>query len=120
MRGHQPWTTNRARILRANGTSAETKLWHALRSRQLAGHKFSRQASIEPFVADFLCREAKLIVEIDGATHGEPDQIARDAARTQHLEALGYRVFRVTNDDVFHNLSGVLEGILHELEALHR
>lgn len=112
LRGPQPWRTNRTRVLRANTTSAEARLWHALRNRHLAGHKFVRQAALGPYVADFLCRDARLVVEVDGATHGEPDEIARDAQRTALIEALGYRLYRCTNDDVFSNLGGVLDGIL--------
>ena len=64
---------------------------------------------------DFLCREARLIVEVDGATHGEDDERQRDALRTATLERLGYRIFRVTNDDVMSNLNGVLDSLLREL-----
>ena len=117
MRSEQPWKTNRARVLRANATAAEGKLWHALRNRSLAGHKFARQVAIDNYIVDFLCREARLIVEIDGATHGEDDERQRDAARATELERLGYRIFRVTNDDVVRNLSGVLGGLLRELEG---
>ena len=117
LRGSQPWRTNRTRVLRANETSAEARLWHELRNRHLAGHKFTRQAAIDSYVADFLCRESRLIVEVDGATHSEPADITRDAQRTAHLEALGYRIFRCTNDDVFSNIDGVLDGILHALEG---
>ncbi len=116
MRSEQPWKTNRARVLRANTTSAEGRLWHALRNRNLAGHKFARQVAIDDFFVDFLCREARLIVEVDGGTHGEDDERRRDAARAAALERLGYRIFRVTNDDVMRNLSGVLDGLLRELE----
>ena len=116
MRSEQPWKTNRARVLRANATAAEGKLWHVLRNRNLVGHKFARQVAIDNFIVDFLCREARLIVEVDGGTHGEDDERQRDAARAAALERLGYRIFRVTNDDVMRNLSGVLDGLLRELE----
>ena len=116
MRSSQPWRTNRSRVLRSLLVTAETKLWNELRNRQLNGFKFVRQAGIGPYFADFLCRERKLIVEVDGATHGLDAEIATDEARTAELQRLGYRVFRVTNDDIARNLSGVLESILHELE----
>ncbi|MDO9381690.1 MAG: DUF559 domain-containing protein, partial [Hyphomicrobiaceae bacterium] len=117
MRGSQPWNTNRSRVLRANATSAEARLWRELRSGHLDGHKFVRQAPIGRYFVDFLCREAYLVIEVDGATHGEPAERARDAERTAHLESLGYRIFRATNDDVFHNISGVLAGILRALSG---
>ena len=117
MRSEQPWKTNRARVLRANTTAgSEGKLWHALRNRNLAGHKFARQVAVDAYFVDFLCREARLIVEVDGATHGEDDERQRDAARAAALERLGYRIYRVTNEDVMRNLSGALDGVLRELE----
>jgi len=117
MRGPQPWQTNRSRALRDNDTTAEQRLWRALRNRNLGGHKFVRQEPLGPYFADFACREAKLIVEVDGATHGEPHEVAADAERSAYLETLGYRIRRVTNSDVATNLEGVLDGILHDLET---
>jgi very-short-patch-repair endonuclease len=117
MRGSQPWKTNRSRALRAQHVSAEDKLWRALRNRQLGGFKFVRQAPVEGFFADFLCRQRKLIVEVDGATHGEPGAIRADGARTVALQKAGYRIFRVTNADVFENLQGVLETLHADLEG---
>ena len=116
MRGSQPWRTNRSRTLRSQLVAAETKLWAKLRNRQLGGSKFVRQAAIGTYFADFACRECKLIVEIDGATHGLDEEIAANLARTAALEHMGYRVYRVTNTDVAQNLAGVLDSILHELE----
>ena len=112
MRRAQPWITLRARTMRANETSAEQKLWGALRNRQLGGLKFSRQISIAPFFADFVCRDLKLIVEVDGATHSTPDELAKDSARDAVLAAKGYRVFRVHNDELYNNLDGVLDTLL--------
>ena len=117
MRSSQPWRTNRSRALRSQLIAAEARLWSKLRNRQLGGFKFARQAAIGAYFADFVCRERKLIVEVDGATHGSDDEIAADAARTATLERMGYRVYRVTNDDVARNLHGTLESILHELES---
>ena len=105
-------------MLRSKQSLAEEKLWDGLRSRQLGGFKFVRQMPIDEFFADFACRERKLIVEVDGATHGSDGEVAADARRTEALEGSGFRVFRVTNEDVFRNLDGVLDSILHELERL--
>ena len=116
MRGPQPWRTNRARVLRSSQVRAEDKLWDELRGRRLSGFKFVRQAAIGPYFADFLCREKKLVVEVDGGTHGSALEIAKDAARTATLELLGYRVLRVDNEEVERNVDGVLMSILHELE----
>ena len=112
MRGSLPWKTNRARVLRSNETSAEHKLWMALRNRQLGGLRFARQVPIGPYFADFCCRELKLIVEIDGATHDSPAEVSGDAEREAFLIGEGFQVFRVSNSDVFRNLEGVLEGVL--------
>jgi len=101
----------RARNLRASQTSAESKLWQALRNRRLAHWKFRRQHSIDRYVVDFVSLAGKLIVEVDGATHAEAAEIARDEERTKALEAFGFLVVRVTNTEVYDNLEGVLEMI---------
>jgi very-short-patch-repair endonuclease len=103
-------------VLRSKPSSAEAKLWSRLRNRQLAGLKFVRQAPIDPYFADFLCRERMLVVEVDGGTHGCETEIAADARRTRDLERMGYRVFRVHNTDIYENLDGVLDGLLAFIE----
>ena len=100
MRRAQPWLTNRARALRANATSAEDVMWQALRSRRLCGLKFVRQQPMGAYFVDFACREAKVVIEIDGVTHTTLVEQARDDARGAFLESKGYRVVRVTNTDV--------------------
>ena len=117
MRHAQPWRSARARTLRANATSAEAKLWSKLRNRQLGGLKFVRQAPVGSCFVDFLCRERCVIVEVDGATHGEDVEIAADAERTLELERLGYRVWRAQNNDVFENVNGVLNTLLAFLDG---
>jgi very-short-patch-repair endonuclease len=101
----------RSRSLRASQTSAEAKLWQALRNRRLARWKFRRQHPIDRYVVDFVTIDGKLIVEIDGVTHAEPSEVARDAARSAVLETCGFLVVRVSNTDVYENLEGVLEMI---------
>jgi very-short-patch-repair endonuclease len=108
----KPQHVDRARELRKAETVAEIRLWEALRGRRLSGLKFVRQLPIGPFVADFVCRERKLVVEVDGATHSSDDELAYDARRTEFLEGEGYKVLRVWNLDVFENLDGVCEMIL--------
>ena len=112
MRGQQPRTTDRARVLRDGQTSAEDRLWSRLRGRRLGGLQFVRQSPIGPYFADFVCRERKIVVEVDGATHGSGAEIANDAQRAEYLARAGYRVFRAHNDDVYRNLDGVLESLL--------
>lgn len=89
-----------ARQLRKTETLAEKRLWQELRNRKLNGHKFIRQATVGPYIADFLCREAKLIVEVDGATHSSDADILSDRRRTAHLGRLSYKVVRLQNSDV--------------------
>jgi very-short-patch-repair endonuclease len=115
MRRSQPWLTNRSRVLRSNRISAELTLWRRLRNRQLGGFKFVRQEPIGPYFVDFVCRQRKLVVEIDGGTHGEAHESRADATRTARLEQLGYRVFRVQNIDVYENIDRVLDALLAEM-----
>ncbi|WP_020187465.1 DUF559 domain-containing protein [Methylopila sp. 73B] len=105
----------RAKALRENETRAEARLWQALRGRRLAAWKFRRQHPIDRYVVDFVTLAGQLVVEVDGATHGTLDEIARDERRTAHLERLGFLVMRVGNVDVFENLDGVCEAIHAQL-----
>jgi len=108
--------THRARALRRSETPAEERLWSRLRNRRLVGFKFVRQEPVGPFVVDFVCREAMLAIEVDGATHSTDAEVSNDKRREEHLTNLGYRVARFTNDEVYHQLEGVLETILSRLE----
>ena len=92
-----------ARRLRIDSTEVERLLWQRLRNRQLGGNKFRRQVTIGPFIVDFACIDACLIVEIDGGQHSEE----RDAARTAFLQSKGYRVIRFWNNEVLTELAGV-------------
>jgi very-short-patch-repair endonuclease len=106
----------RARELRRAMTPAEKKLWQAIRYRQLAGAHFRRQHAIGPYIVDFFCAKAKLVVEVDGDIHGDPQQAAYDAQRTNWLnEQKDYDVIRFWNAEVLHNLDGVLARILEAL-----
>ena len=100
----------RARELRNDATDAERHLWRYLKLRQLAGLRFRRQVPIGPYVADFLCPQARLIVELDGGQHVE--RIDADEARTRVLVDLGYRVLRYWNDDALLRTQDVLDDIL--------
>jgi very-short-patch-repair endonuclease len=115
MRGPNQKSTIRARNLRREQTVAESKLWACLRNRQLAGVKFARQVSIGPFFADFCCREAKLVIEIDGVTHETSEELASDTRRTTWFEAQGYRVIRFRNEELMGDLDFVLERIQQSL-----
>ena len=104
-------TSPRAARLRRQATDAEHALWRQLRDRRLGGHKFRRQRSLWPHVADFCCVASKLIVEVDGGQH----TIEGDAARTRALTQQGFRVVRFWNNDVLSNMEGVLRLILEAL-----
>jgi very-short-patch-repair endonuclease len=96
--------------LRREATDAERKFWMAVRNRQQGGLKFRRQVSIGPYIADFACVEAGIIVELDGSQHA--DSVECDERRTRYLEAQGFRVLRFGNLDALTNLEGVLEMVL--------
>ena len=104
--------TPTARNLRRTMTDAERRLWARIRNRQLEGAKFVAQFPIGPHVADFACREARLVVELDGGQHAES---TTDAARTALIEAHGYTVIRFWNNDVLANTEGVVEEIRQAL-----
>ena len=99
---------SRPRQLRRDATDAERRLWLALRDRRLQGVKFRRQEPIGPYVADFLCPEHGLVVEVDGGQHATADESRRDA----FIEAEGFRILRFWNNEVLGNLEGVLTRIV--------
>ena len=101
--------TNKARSLRKNQTDVEQLLWKHLRNRQLYNYKFRRQFPVEPYVADFVCLELKLVIELDGGQHAS--RIDYDNHRSLFLEQRGFKVIRFWNNDVIENTEGVLEAI---------
>jgi ATP-dependent helicase HrpA/adenine-specific DNA-methyltransferase len=98
-------TLMQAKNLRQTMTEAERKLWSCLRNRQFHNLKFRRQTPLPPYVADFLCESAKIIIEVDGGQH-TPD---KDRVRTERLQRSGVLVLRYWNNDVLKNIAGVLE-----------
>ena len=111
-----------ARSLRRNATNAERRLWRGLRRKEVAGFRFRRQVPLGGFIADFASFDARLVIEVDGATHSTDEELARDAARTAVL-AEGFALLRFTNKEVFRNLDGVLEDHSSQadrVEAAHR
>jgi len=106
----------RARTLRRQSSDAEKTLWVHLRARRFNGYKFRRQVIIESYIVDFICVEAKLIIEADGGQHTE--QRAYDAVRTARLEHLGYRVIRFWNHEILAELDAVLERVFSVLTEL--
>jgi very-short-patch-repair endonuclease len=96
-----------ARMLRQQSTDAERMLWKYLRAHRMAGYKFNRQVVIEPYIVDFACLEAKLILEADGGQHLE--QVEGDLERSVFLESLGYSVMRFWNHEILRDIHTVLE-----------
>ena len=100
-----------ARRLRRAITRAETLLWRHLKAHRLASIQLRRQTPFGPYIADFCAHSAKLVIELDGATHDFKERIERDEMRDKWFERQGYRVLRFTNDDVLKNLEGVVTAI---------
>ncbi len=109
-----PGKTHQARSLRTNDTEAEYRLWGDMRNRQLNGYKFSRQIPLGPYIVDFVCREQRLIVELDGSQHAEN---THDERRTEWLNQQGYSVLRFWNAEVLQERSAVLDTILAVLQG---
>lgn len=103
----------KARVLRQTPTDAEALLWYHLRDRRLAGYKFRRQRPIGPYIADFICLDVGLVVELDGGQHVEA--AAYDARRTHFIETQGHRVLRFWNGEVLTQTDAVRERILEAL-----
>src|SRR4051812_50188446 len=104
----KPGATERARRLRRDETDAEYRLWYRLRGREIGGYKFVRQVPLGPYVADFVCRAAHLIVEIDGEQHADSRS---DERRTSWLNAHGYSVLQFWNHEVLKEREAVLDAI---------
>ena len=99
-----------------NQTEAESMLWESLRTNQLGFH-FRRQHIIGCYIADFVCLKANLIIEIDGGYHSQEEQRIKDYYRTEELNELGFRVIRFTNEEVYFNLSSVLDEIFNHIAS---
>ena len=108
------WATK----LRKNTSPIEQKLWYHLRAKRLGGYKFRRQQAIGPFVVDFYCPQKRLVIELDGPSHGEKEQMKRDPLRQQFIEHKNITVLRYRNDQVMHDLETVLGDILKALNSL--
>jgi very-short-patch-repair endonuclease len=114
MRGANKGKTARARSLRQVENDAEAALWSELRARRLGGYKFVRQLPIGPFFADFACREALLVVEVDGSQHANSDY---DAKRNAFMNANGWSVVRFWNGDILREREAVLETLVAILDG---
>ena len=109
-------TQEKARALRSQMTDAEKLLWHHLRGRRFQGFKLRRQRPLGPYILDFVCLEAGLVIEVDGGQHAEAQ--AYDERRTMFIEQHGLRVIRFWNHDVLSQTPAVLEQIWQALQTL--
>ena len=104
-----------ARNLRKNSTIQERRLWNLLKNRQFHNLKFKRQQPIGDYIVDFICKEAKIIIEVDGGQHNEPENIEYDKTRTEYLNTLGYKVIRFWNNEIYENIEGVVLRLKEEI-----
>ena len=112
--------TELRRFLRKHLSKAEAVLLQDLSRKQMIGYKFRRQYGVDRYVIDFYCPELKLAIEVDGDTHFQDEAVEYDRLRQEYIEAFGIQFMRVTNNDVLHNLNGVLRSIedkIHEIEG---
>jgi len=110
-------TTARARALRKTMSIPEATMWNALRELKTLGHHFRRQVPLGPYYADFASHSLKLVIEIDGDTHGSDDAIAYDHRRDAFIASHGYKILRIPNAEVTGNLDGVVTYLLSEFDA---
>ena len=107
-----------ANKLRKEMTKAEACLWkYALRAGQMKGYQFRRQRPVLNYIADFMCKELRLVIEVDGITHDS--KLEKDKRRTDEFRHAGYHVFRFTDEDVLTNIQGValaIERIIEDIE----
>ena len=106
------------RKLRQNSTRSEDLVWRFLRDRQMFGYKFRRQYSIDQYVLDFFCPEIKFAIELDGATHHDPEQKEYDSKRQKFLETFGIKFIRIPDEDLFGNPNMVFEKIEKAIKDL--
>ena len=99
-------------------TKTEACLWkYALRAKQM-GYTFNRQRPVLNYIADFMCKELKLIIEVDGGIHSMEDVAKKDIIRQQHLELVGFKVIRFKNEEVLKEINNVREHILATIHSL--
>jgi len=110
-----------ANKLRKNMTKAEACLWkYALRARKMKGYQFRRQRPVLNFIADFMCKELKLVIEVDGITHSHEETVKKDKFKQEALEIAGFKVIRFTDEEVLTAINDVIlkiEEVIGEIEC---
>ena len=110
-----PLYSGRAREMRSNATAAERRMWGILRAKRMGELKFRRQHPLGQYIVDFICLPARIVIEVDGDTHGDEREMA-DQKRTDYIEKIGFRVIRFWNHDVLNYTDDVADAIAHELD----
>jgi|SRR3989338_9600093 len=105
-----------SRQLRERLTDAEKLLWSKIRRKQIKDYQFFRQKPIGNFIVDFYCKEAQLVIEIDGGQHYEEKNQKADKKREEFLKSVGLIILRFTNLEVLKNIDGVTARIYNELD----
>ena len=117
---YNPFLKKNANLLRKDMTKAEACLWKfVLRAKQMKGYTFNRQRPVLKFIADFLCKELSLVIEVDGITHDDEKVMNKDKRKQLALENAGFIVIRFSDNEILHHISGVretIEDIVGELE----
>ena len=116
MQPYEKYLKENSQKLRADQTDAERKLWQRINRDPLLGFRFNRQKPLLSYIVDFYCAKAKLIIELDGSQHYEPDYQEKDALRDAELNSLGFTVMRFSNDEVMREIESVVEQIYLFLE----
>jgi leucyl-tRNA synthetase len=125
---HAPWETTDPEVYKAlkgfaeenkiNETTAEIKLWKCLKNKQLGGQKFRRQHIIDQYIADFVCLDKHLVIEVDGKIHQLLEVAENDEIRTQRLNELGFTVLRYTNEEIIANIGNVTKKIKEHINRV--
>jgi very-short-patch-repair endonuclease len=117
MENYNPYLKNRSRKLRKGMTETEVMIWNRLRRKQINGLQFYRQKPLGKYIVDFYCPAKKLVIEIDGGQHFWNDNPEKDKERDKYLaDALGYKILRFTNVDIFQNIEGVVHKIIEVIK----
>ncbi|MFU2048349.1 endonuclease domain-containing protein [Avibacterium gallinarum] len=117
----QPYSKNLKELsqkLRSDQTDAERKLWQRINRDQLLGFRFNRQKPLLNYIVDFYCAKAKLVIELDGGHHYEPEYQEKDRLRDDELRASGFTVMQFSNDEIYYEIEGVVEQIYLFLEHI--
>ena len=116
--GAKDETFELARELRRSMTAAEGLLWSSLRNKQVNGLIFRRQHPVDIYIVDFYCHEYKLVIEVDGEIHNDPENAEKDKGRTAEMERFGLKIIRFTNNEIFNDVDFVIKEIKKEIRNI--